>query len=84
MVRALIFAWALFIGYYVLRVTVWAFPASCPDTVWETSEDPRCDWTLGDIAWLVSLPVLALATLIVLGILVVRRIRLRRVDPADR
>jgi len=81
MIRALVFGWAVFIGYYVLRVTVWAFPDSCPDTVWETSEDRRCDWTLADIAWLVSLPALALATLIVVGILLARQIRIRRRRP---
>ncbi len=78
MIRVLISGWVVIIGYYAVRVTVWAFPDSCPDTVWETSDDPRCDWTLADIGWVVSLPVWALATLIMLCILLVRQIRVRR------
>lgn len=61
MVRALLIAWAAAIGYYALRVTVWAVPDSCPDTVWESTEDPRCDWNAADVTWMISLPVLALA-----------------------
>jgi len=73
LVRALAIAWPAFVAYYVLRVTVWAFPDGCPDTVWESSEDPRCDWTYADVAWIVSLPVLVLATLIAVVIFVLRR-----------
>ena len=74
MLRVLAVGWAVFIGYYVLRVTIWSAPDSCPDTVWEPSNDRRCDWTYGDVAWVASLPVLALATLGILIIFVVRRI----------
>ena len=48
-------------AYYVLRVTVFAAPAHCPDTVWESTDDPRCDWTWADTVWAISVPVLALA-----------------------
>lgn len=78
MVRALVIAWAAWVGYYVLRVTVWAFPESCPDTVWESTEDPRCDWNVADVVWVISLPILALATIVVLIMLGARRIKLAR------
>lgn len=69
---------AAVIGYYALRMTVWAVPDSCPDTVWESTEDPRCDWNAADFTWLMSLPVLALATIVVLVILAGRQIKKAR------
>ena len=71
--RVLFIAWAAFLGYYVLRVTVWAMPASCPGTVWESSEDPRCEWTGWDVAWIIGLAMLMLATLLALVVLAARR-----------
>lgn len=78
MVRALLIAWAAVIGYYAVRVTIWAVPESCPDTVWESTEDPRCDWSLADLTWLISVPVLALTTIVVLLILAGRQINKAR------
>jgi hypothetical protein len=78
MVRALLIVWAAAIGYYALRVTVWAVPDSCPDTVWESTEDPRCGWNAADLTWLISLPVLALTTIVVLLILAGRQIKKTR------
>ena len=52
--------------YYVVRVTVFAVPSSCPDTVWEPTDDPRCDWTWADTAWVLSIPPLALAGAVLL------------------
>ena len=78
MVRALVIAWAAWIGYYALRVTVWAMPESCPDTVWESTEDPRCDWNDADVMWLISLPILAVVTIVMLIVLVAGQVRKTR------
>ena len=76
--RALVIAWIVSVGYYALRVTVFAMPDSCPDTVWESTDGPRCDWTYFDVAWVLSLPVLALATLALGVIAAIARIRSAR------
>jgi len=77
--RALVIGWVAFVGYYVLRVTVWAVPDTCPNTVWESTDDTRCDWSSADVAWIVSLPILGLLTLVALMVVLARRIKLKRV-----
>lgn len=64
--------------YLVLRATVFAAPSGCPDTVWESTDDPRCDWTWADTAWAFSIPVLALSGGLLLVTAAMLRVRRRK------
>lgn len=74
MSRALAAAWVVTLGYWLLRSTVSSVPDYCPDTIWE-SGPPECDFTVLDIAFFVSLPVLLALTLVAVIWAVVRRFR---------
>jgi hypothetical protein len=71
----LLVGWLAVLGYYVLRVTLWAKRASCPDTVWESGNDPACEWTTADVVWYSSVPFLAAVTLLTLVVSAFRRVR---------
>lgn len=72
--RALLAAWIVTLGYWLLRSTVLSVPDHCPDKIWE-SGPPECDFTVLDIAFFFSVPVLLALTLRAIIWTVSRRLR---------
>lgn len=71
---ALFAGWVVALGYYTVRVTLLAVPDHCPDKIWHDGP-PECDWTSFDVAWLMALPVLAVATVVFGLVAVIRTLR---------
>ena len=72
--RALLAAWVVTLAYWLLRSTVLSVPDYCPDTIWETGP-PECDYTVLDVAFLFSVPVLLALTVVAVIWAVARRLR---------
>jgi hypothetical protein len=78
--RVLIASWAIALGYWLARATVFSVPDYCPDKIWE-ARPADCDWSALDVALFATLPLLMIATLVVATVGLIRRLRARRQRP---